>query len=229
MSNFFRYVDSALFSRIRKKIAPNFVYLVTKTSVRRCGCCDKISIFLQFGEHSYAQYCLQCAAMLRYEMLGRFLRQNFPPAGRDILELDPNSSLRHLLKSAHTYIRSYYREGDAPGVPRQDGAIMQDITRLTIPDCSLDMIVSSDVLEHVPDVDAAFRESYRVLKPGGVHVFTIPNQSTTTKLAELRDGQIHHLVPSPEYHSDPLDPKGILAFWHFGPDIQGNLSKQKFC
>jgi hypothetical protein len=26
-------------------------------------------------------------------------------------------------------------------------------------------------------------------------------------------------VDSPEYHADPLDPAGILAFWDVGPDL----------
>jgi SAM-dependent methyltransferase len=96
---------------------------------------------------------------------------------------------------------------------------MEDITRLTFSDDSLDLIVSSDVLEHVPDAEAAFRESCRVLRPGGAHVFTGPYEPATIRRAEIRDGEVHHIV-DPEYHSDPLDPKGILAFWHFGPDLQ---------
>ena len=76
----------------------------------------------------------------------------------DVLELDFSSPLRSLLSKARAYTRSFYRPGIAPGTPRGDGAICQDITRLTFPDESLDLIVSSDVLEHVPDAHAAFRE-----------------------------------------------------------------------
>src|SRR6478609_9472013 len=36
---------------------------------------------------------------------------------------------------------------------------------LTFPDNSFDTVVSTEVLEHVPDPQLAFREMYRVLKP----------------------------------------------------------------
>jgi hypothetical protein len=73
-------------------------------------------------------------------------------------------------------------------------------------------------LEHVPDATAAFVESARVLRPGGVHIFTVPPRPTTRVRAILRYGGIEHLVPA-EYHSDPLDPAGVLAYWDYGPDM----------
>jgi SAM-dependent methyltransferase len=39
---------------------------------------------------------------------------------------------------------------------------------------SLDLIVTSDVFEHVRDPDAGFREMFRELRPGGAHIFSIP-------------------------------------------------------
>jgi hypothetical protein len=32
------------------------------------------------------------------------------------------------------------------------------------------------------------------------------------------DSEIQHLLPA-EYHLDPLDPQGILAFWNIGFDL----------
>src|SRR4029077_14876751 len=77
---------------------------------------------------------------------------------------------------------------------------------------------SSDVLEHVPLLESAFRESHRVLKHGGAHLFTVPPRLSTKKRAELVEGKVVHLVP-PEYHRDPLSPQGILAYWDMGPDL----------
>jgi arsenite methyltransferase len=42
-----------------------------------------------------------------------------------------------------------------------------DATRLDVPTASFDAVVSTQVVEYVPDADAALREMYRVLRPGG--------------------------------------------------------------
>lgn len=164
--------------------------------------------------------CLRCTANLRYEMQAEYLRENFRFGELDILELDPNSCLRPSLEQGRSYTRSYFRPGHDRGMERADKSRMEDITNLTFPGDSLDLIVSSDVLEHVPDASAAFRESFRVLRPGGAHVFTVPFEPRTVQRAALDGGKVRHIVLPPEYHADPLDPRGILAFWHFGPDLQ---------
>ena len=48
-----------------------------------------------------------------------------------------------------------------------------DITAIDLPDASLDMLIANHVLEHVDDA-LAFAEIYRVLKPGGQAVITVP-------------------------------------------------------
>lgn len=40
---------------------------------------------------------------------------------------------------------------------------------------SVDQIISADTIEHIPDVYAAAREIYRVLRPGGTLVINTPN------------------------------------------------------
>ncbi len=49
-----------------------------------------------------------------------------------------------------------------------------DATRLPFADASFDKVIASEVLEHVPDDDAAFAELARVLRPGGVLAVTVP-------------------------------------------------------
>jgi len=44
---------------------------------------------------------------------------------------------------------------------------------LSFPDCHFDMVFSSGVLHHTPDTQKALRESFRVLKPGGVAKITL--------------------------------------------------------
>lgn len=98
----------------------------------------------------------------------------------------------------------------------------EDVTALSFDDQSLDVIISCDVLEHVPDYRRALVEFSRVLKPGGRLLLTVPfmdQSAVTTVRARMRDdGSIEHLE-EPEYHGDPVDPDGVLAFYNFGWDL----------
>lgn len=47
--------------------------------------------------------------------------------------------------------------------------------RLPLPDGSVDLVVSRQVLEHVPDLPGAARECFRVLAPGGLCYHNLPN------------------------------------------------------
>jgi len=53
-----------------------------------------------------------------------------------------------------------------------------DATQLKYPSASFDKILCSEVIEHVPDADAAVSEMCRVLKPGGTLVISTPNRSS---------------------------------------------------
>lgn len=222
MNLFQRYVGSGMIRRLRKRVLPYIGVLLRTWEVRRCRCCQQNSLHLQFGEDEEYRKCLRCTANLRYELQAEHLRDNFRADQLDILELDPNSCLRPILQKGRSYRRTYFRPGHKPGSVGPDGSVMEDITALTLPDQSLDLIVSSDVLEHVPDAVAAFRESFRVLRAGGAHVFTVPFEPKTFRRAVIENGEVRHLA-EPEYHADPLDPRGILAFWHFGPDMQAQF------
>ena len=98
---------------------------------------------------------------------------------------------------------------------------VEDVTTLSFGDGTFDAILSLDVLEHVPDYTRALAEFARVLRPGGVVVFTVPfydAQDESTILARIgTDGRIEHLQP-PEYHGDPVS-SGALCFHHFGWDL----------
>jgi SAM-dependent methyltransferase len=207
------------------KAFPGYICSIHVWRVRRCGCCQRISLFLSNGKIAEFRACLFCSANERYEILAEEIRARFGVdlEQKNIFELDPHSPLKRILSNARTYTRSFYDPGITPGTLREDGAVCEDITALSLADAAVDLIVSSDVLEHVPSLDKAFSETSRVLRPGGIHLFTVPPRSKTKKRAAVVQGQVRFLEP-PEYHCDPLCPKGILAYWDIGPDLPQIIS-----
>lgn len=199
---------------------PGYLRRIYLWRVRRCGCCERLSIFLCNGVSSEFRACIFCSANERYELLAAELRDRYGSelSKMEVLELDPYSPLRKMLSRARKHVRSFYEPEEERGSLRTDGTVCQDITALTYANESFDLIVSSDVLEHVPCLESAFSETLRVLKPGRAHLFTVPPRSKTKKRAEITGTEIRHLEP-PEYHRDPLCRKGILTFWDLGPDL----------
>ncbi len=95
----------------------------------------------------------------------------------------------------------------------------EDATRLDMRDDSVDVLVSCDVLEHIPDHQAALEEFGRVVRPGGHLVLTVPfldaDESSILRARIDSNGEIEHLL-APEYHGDPVCAEGILAYHSFG-------------
>jgi SAM-dependent methyltransferase len=54
------------------------------------------------------------------------------------------------------------------------GAAQGDALRLPFADGSFDRVIASEVLEHIPDDEAAMAELARVLRPGGSMAVTVP-------------------------------------------------------
>lgn len=91
----------------------------------------------------------------------------------------------------------------------------EDLQRLSFSNASFELIVTNEVLEHVPDIDQALAEMYRVLKPDGAHLGTVPFlylDDKGEKRATISDqGEIVHLL-EPQYHGDPMSAQGVLVF-----------------
>ena len=78
---------------------------------------------------------------------------------------------RRDLSTARTWLAAMAESGEAPGPWL---AVQCDALRMPFPDASFDRVTISEVLEHVPADRAAMAELFRVLKPGGRLVVTVP-------------------------------------------------------
>jgi len=112
----------------------------------------------------------------------------------------------------------------------ESGAQNENLSHLTFVDEKFDMVVSSEVHEHIEDTWGAFGEVFRVLRPGGMYIFTIPYRAehySSIRLAHqtssgvLWDGYMH-------MHGDPRSKGGIPSFWLFGSDLADRLASMGF-
>ena len=126
-----------------------------------------------------------------------------------------------IYKKNSRFVCSEYFEDIPRGDPGPSGVRCEDVTRLTFSDERFDLIISQDVFEHVSDPMKGFAEVARVLRPGGVHIFTIPYVSDLAKnLARARvdNDRVTHFLP-PIYYGDPVRAEGALVFTDFGADL----------
>jgi hypothetical protein len=118
----------------------------------------------------------------------------------------------------HKIIGSEYLGYEYEGGTVIKGIRHEDVENLSFNNAQVDLIVSNDVFEHVPNPSKAFSECARVLKPGGVMLATIPfhdaNELTVVR-AKLQTGQLEELLPS-VFHGNPVSEKGSLVFTDFG-------------
>jgi SAM-dependent methyltransferase len=150
------------------------------------------------------------------------LRARFPEWRRlRIHESSPATAIsRQLSSECPGYVATQYFPG-VPGGAEKDGWRCEDLERQTFADASFDLVVTLDVMEHVLDWESAFREIGRTLVPGGSHLFTTPKYPGLRR-SEVRARRgpngIEYLA-EPEYHGNPVDPKGALVTVHWGDDI----------
>ena len=137
--------------------------------------------------------------------------------------------LKYLRRSSESLTVSEFWPDVSPG-QWKNGIQCQDVERLTFSDGSFDLCTSTEVFEHVVDDLTGFCEIRRVLRAGGIFIFSVPlrlNEKTLER-AVVVDGEICHLE-EPEYHDDLLrGPGKVLAYRTYGFDITDKLLEAGF-
>jgi len=202
---------------------------------RRWGLSERVARAVARKE---SMECSRCGAKLRGRRLAQVLLDLFPvglPAKRagsvadwvksleanrlQIAEINRVEGLHDALLGLARFEPSDFLEGAEPGAI-VGGVRHEDLTRLTYADASFDLVITSETLEHVPDLAAALGEIRRVLAPGGRHVFTVPilpGVPTTFARASLGDDGTKVDLAPPIFH--PGGDVGYPAFAEFGADF----------
>jgi ubiquinone/menaquinone biosynthesis C-methylase UbiE len=204
----------------------------------RCFVCGSDSGFLVDDEMTLFREakCLSCGASVRNSDIAHAIVKTFcekenvsleesVPRLHDlhIYEASATGKIHDLLKNLPNYICSEYLDGVLSGRTKK-GIRCEDLTKLTFDDNKFDLVITQDVLEHIPDPMQAFFEIKRVLKSGRYHIFTVPMHEgrITVKRAEIRDNEVINMM-LPIHHGDPLRSLGALVYTDFGDDIQEKL------
>jgi SAM-dependent methyltransferase len=143
-----------------------------------CPICRRRSVFRPFGDPPRTNAeCPNCGSLERHRLLFLYLRDRTPLFRErlSVLHFSPEAGLRARFQALPllTYRTSWY-ESDRPA------DYHLDLTRLTQPDASWDVVIAYHIFEHIPDDQAGLRELFRVLKPGGWAVLQVPVREGST-------------------------------------------------
>lgn len=185
-----------------------------------CVICKTNTSFIEYGEWLRDDYrCIKCNTKPRQRAFISVLNQQFPNwRGMKVHESSPHLDI--IKKECIDYSASQFYPGKKLG-ERYGEFTCEDLSRLTFPDESFDLLLTQDVFEHVINPEPAFAEIARVLKPGGAHVFTMPwypeLQKTVIRAKEV-DNEIVHME-EPVYHGNPISDSGSLVTRDWGLDF----------
>ena len=219
------------FSRVTARRTIDEIFAATT-----CSVCGSANVLCTSPEENYREsfVCGSCFALARTEALARAVVLRLARKGETSLaeisqerrrckvhEFGFVGAIADILRGQSWFSMSEYFESTPVGEVGPKGIRCEDLTQLTFPDESFDIAISQDVLEHVPDPVATFREIARVLRSGGTHIFTVPQDlglPRSVTRARVTGGVLLHLQPA-EYHGDPVRSEGALVFTDFGADL----------
>lgn len=131
--------------------------------------------------------------------LSQFCSRSREAKSLSLLEVNEAGTLTLALSSFRKYKLTRYPEVDMHKFP--------------FADASYDIVIHSDVLEHVNNPGTGLTECFRILKPNGVLLFTIP--IIYGRLSRKRDD-----TEPPSYHGDPaINGSDLQVHTEFGADF----------
>ena len=197
------------------------------------GCCAK-----RFPVASAAQAC--AIGKLRVACCGKWAvdlgkpedslvnLRGSPIGAIRILDTDSFSAINRILRGMLGYSHSQFRPDRRNGDVLEDGSININLREFPPNVGAFDIIITSDVMEHVDDDEQAHREIHRCLSSGGAYLFTVPYDPCllgTRKLTQSTGEPELRFILDKQIHGDPHSGSGILAHRIYGRQLLTDLAQ----
>jgi SAM-dependent methyltransferase len=157
---------------------------------RTCPICGYRGMFIGVGHPPrWDARCPQCGSRERHRLMHLWVTEGGGDrlAGRRILHFAPERAVVRRMRGNPLYESADLHQ---PGVTHR-----VDITEVPLAEAEYDVVIAHHVLEHIPDDRQAMRELFRLLKPGGVAVLSVPlnasRQQTYENAAVTASGERH--------------------------------------
>ena len=136
---------------------------------RTCPICGYHGMFIGVGHPPrWDARCPQCGSRERHRLMHLWVTEGGGDrlAGKRILHFAPEKAVARRMLDNPLYETADLHQ---PGMTHR-----VDITRVPLTDAGYDVVIAHHVLEHIPDDRQAMRELFRLLRPGGVAVLSVP-------------------------------------------------------
>lgn len=136
---------------------------------RTCPICGYHGPFVSVGAPSrWDVRCLDCGSRERHRLLHLWVIEGGGNklAGKRILHFAPEKTVVRQMRGNPLY--------ETADLKMASATHRVDIAKVALPDAGYDIVMAHHVLEHVDDDRAAMRELFRLLKPGGTALLSVP-------------------------------------------------------
>jgi SAM-dependent methyltransferase len=139
-----------------------------KWLARTCPVCGYFGMFVGVGKPPrWDARCPQCGSRKRHRLTQLWIEED---GGNKLARKAPEKAIVRQMRN-----NPLYETADL----HQRGVMHRvDITQVPLPDASYDLVIAHHVLEHVDTDRQAMRELFRLLKPGGLAVLSVPINAT---------------------------------------------------
>lgn len=150
-----------------------------KRIARTCPICGYSGMFISVGAPPrWDARCPRCGSRERHRLAHLWITEHGSNklAARRVLHFAPEPAMMRQMRDNPLY--------ETADLHQRGVTHRVDITRVPLPDAGYDVVIAHHVLEHIDDDRQAMGELFRLLKPGGTAVLSVPINATRARTYE---------------------------------------------